>query len=52
MRKKKLRLKGHLVSVLNKRHHLEALGNKYKDLCEFIPQRLDIMPLFRTNFKY
>ena len=30
-------------SVLNKRHHLEALWNKYKDLYEFIPQSLEMM---------
>ena len=31
-------------SVLNKRHHHEALGNKYKDLYEFIPKSLEMMP--------
>ena len=31
-------------SVLNKTHHLEAPGNKYKDLCEFITQSLKMMP--------
>ena len=25
-------------------YHLEAQGNKYKDLYEFIPQRLEIIP--------
>ena len=30
--------------ALNKGHHLEALGNKYKDLYEFIPQSLEMMP--------
>ena len=28
----------------NKRHNLEALGTKYKDLYEFIPQSLEMMP--------
>ena len=26
------------------RHHPEALGNKYKDLHEFIPQSLEMIP--------
>ena len=30
-------------SVLNKRYHLEALGNKYKDLYEFIPQSFEMI---------
>ena len=31
-------------SVPNKRHNLQALGNKYKDLYEFIPHSLEMMP--------
>ena len=29
-----------ILSYINKRHHLEALGNKCKDLCKFIPRSL------------
>ena len=31
-------------------HHLEALGNKYKDLYEFIPQSLEMMTCLGQNF--
>ena len=31
-------------SVLNKRHHLDALKNKCKELYEFIPQSFEMMP--------
>ena len=30
-------------SVLNKRHYLEAFGNKCEDLYEFIPQSFKMM---------
>ena len=31
-------------SVLNRRHHLEALGNKLVQILIFIPQSLEMMP--------
>ena len=34
----------YLNSVLHKRHHLEGLGNKYKDLYKYIPQILEMIP--------
>ena len=37
-------------SVLNKRYHLEALGNKYKDIYELIPQSLEMMTFVKTEF--
>ena len=36
--------------ILNKRHHLQALGNNYKDLYEFIPQATRWSVLFRAEF--
>ena len=32
-------------SVLNKKHHLEVLGNNYKVLYELIPQNREVMPV-------
>ena len=39
-------------SRLNSRHHLKVVGNDCYDLYDFISQSLQLMPLFRTEFKY
>ena len=33
-----------LYTVLKKGDYLEALGNKYKDLYDYSPQSLEMMP--------